>query len=471
MGVFVNSPALYTDMYQLIMAQGYLQHNLHYKPVTFDYFYRKNPFDGGYVVFAGMADFLDVLENLRFTEEDIDYLFGLDKFSPSFLDYLRNFRFLGNIHSVREGEVVFPNEPTIRVEGGWLECQLLETLLLNIVNFQSLIATKASRLRRAAGKKPIIDMGLRRAQSIGGIHASRAAIIGGVTSTSNVNAARYYDLTPVGTMAHSWIQGFDTELAAFRAFTEVYPDNSVLLVDTYSTLKSGVPNAIRIAKELESKGKRLVGIRLDSGDFAYLSKKTRAMLDEASLQYVKIVVSNQLDEYVIQSLENQKAPIDVFGVGTNLAVAAGSPAHDGVYKLSSAGEQLKMKFSDNIGKQTLPGPKDIYRFMADTCFYADGIVHAGTGAPRTIINPQDPTQQSSVWQLAQYPLLRQVVKTGKVLTGVRQTVAQATTLAREQLAFLEDEVKRFENPHLYKVGVSGGLLRDRDAMVKAYKPV
>jgi nicotinate phosphoribosyltransferase len=464
---FVSSPGLYTDMYQLIMAQGYLSTNKAHLPTTFDYFFRKNPFEGGYTIFAGLGELLDILPSFTYSDRDTAYLFSLGNFTSGFLGYLNNFKFKGSIFSVKEGEVVFPNEPLIRVEGTWLECQLLETLLLNIVNFQSLIATKASRIRQVAGGKTIIDMGLRRAQGLGGLWASKAAIIGGVNSTSNVLSAKDYDLNPTGTMAHSWIQGHDSELEAFRQFAKVYPDSTTLLVDTYNTLKSGIPNAIIVAKDMEKDGLKLKGVRLDSGDFSYLSKKVRQMLDNAGLQYVRIVASNQLDEYVIRSLEEQKAPIDVFGVGTNLAVGAGAGAHDGVYKLSSCQYNPKMKFSENIAKQSLPGPKDIYRFYGDNSFYADGITCQGIKAPEKIFDPVFPDKNSSTWQLKSEPLLQQFVKNGEIVTKV-PTAVKSAEYVTERLKLLSDEHKRFENPHIFKVGISQILMKLRDDYVKAY---
>ncbi|MGH2567747.1 MAG: nicotinate phosphoribosyltransferase, partial [Bacteroidota bacterium] len=322
--------ALYTDFYQLTMAQGYFLTGKSETSAAFDYFFRENPFEGGYVVFAGLSDFLETLQDFRFAKDDLDYLAQVGLQEP-FLRYLQQFQFRGTIHSVREGEVVFPVEPIVRVEGNIVETQIIETLLLNFLNFESLIATKAARIKFAAGSRRVVDFGLRRAQGLGGIFASKAAVLGGVEATSNLYTAYHWDLEVSGTQGHSWIQSFDDELSAFRKFAEIFPDRCVLLVDTYNSLRSGIPNAITVAKELESKGHRLVAIRLDSGDLAYLSKHARAMLDAAGLGYVKIVVSNQLDEYVIRSLLEQGAPVDVFGVGTHLVTGRNSPALDGVY--------------------------------------------------------------------------------------------------------------------------------------------
>lgn len=377
-----NESGFYTDFYQLTMAQGYFLTGRSEAMSCFDYFFRENPFKGGYVIFAGLTDVLEMIESFSFSDEMIEYLRGLD-FRNEFLRYLRAFKFKGTITSVREGELVFPLEPLLRVEGTLVEAQVIETLLLNILNFESLVATKASRVKSAAGGRRVVDFGLRRAQGLGGIHATKAAIVGGIDATSNVYAAYHNGFDVAGTQAHSWIQSFGDELTAFRKYAQVYPDRCILLVDTYNTLRSGLPNAIRVAKELENEGHRLWAIRLDSGDLAYLSKHARQMLDEAGLSYVKITVSNQLDEYVIRSLlEDQGAPIDIFGVGTRLVTGQPSAALDGVYKLSMCDGEPRLKFSENYTKLTLPGVKDIHRFTnGDGMFYADGVtLHERSGA-------------------------------------------------------------------------------------------
>src|SRR5699024_2186651 len=299
----------YTDSYQLAMGQAYFLNNTHHQPAVFDYFFRKLPFKGGYVVFAGLAELLKAIENLHFSEEDLEFLAeqGYDK---KYLAYLKNFKFKGSIYGPSEGEIIFPTEPILLIDGEMLAIQLIETFLLNILNFSSLIATKTARIRSVAPDKIISEFGLRRAQALGGIFASRAAVIGGADSTSNVFAAKKYGLQSSGTMAHSFVQMFDDELEAFRSFAKANPENCILLVDTYNTLKSGVPNAIKVAKEMEKRGQQLYGIRLDSGDLSYFSRKSRQLLDDAGLQYVKIAASNQLDEYVVRSLLQQNSPID-----------------------------------------------------------------------------------------------------------------------------------------------------------------
>ncbi|HEY4611836.1 MAG TPA: nicotinate phosphoribosyltransferase, partial [Bacteroidota bacterium] len=457
--------ALYTDFYQLAMAQGYFLCGKSGSSAAFDYFFRENPFEGGYVLFAGLSDLLDTVQDFRFDKEDIEFLAGVGLQQP-FLKFLQQFQFRGTIHSVQEGEAVFPLEPVVRVEGNIIEAQVVETLLLNFLNFESLIATKASRIKHAAGNRRVVDFGLRRAQGLGGILASKAAIIGGVEATSNVYAAFQWDLEVTGTQGHSWIQTFDDELTAFRKFSEIFPERCVLLVDTYSTLRSGVPNAITVAKELEGKGYRLLAIRLDSGDLAYLSKHARAMLDAAGLQYVKIVVSNQLDEYVIRSLLQQGAPVDVFGVGTHLVTGRNSPALDGVYKLSVYSDRPRLKFSENFTKTTLPGLKKVLRYSdASEKFYADAIVLDTEKTVDHIFHPFYPEQKSSIEKLKGEPLLHKVMENGKPVNGavpLKETIAYA----KDRLNRLSPEHRRFEFPHVYKVGISHKLMSLRSQLME-----
>lgn len=464
MNLLSNFSGLYTDHYELTMAQGYFQDGRQNLPASFDYFFRKNPFGSGYVVFAGLQDVLEMIADFRFDSKAIDHLHKIG-FNEDFIEFLKGFNFRGNIYAPREGEIIFANEPVLRFEGNIIETQLIETLSLNILNFQSLIATKAARLRHSAGNKAVIDFGMRRAQGLASIHGSRAAVIGGVNSTSNVYSAYLYGLISSGTQAHSWIQSYEDEITAFRKFAMAFPKNCVLLVDTNDTLKSGVPNAIIIAKELEDKGEKLSAVRLDSGDLAYLSKKTREMLDEAGLNYVKIIASNQLDEYLIKSLIEQGAPIDIFGVGTNLITGRKDAALDGVYKLSTANGKPSLKISEDIDKVTLPGKKKIYRYLnGNGKFYADGIMLEDETEPDKIFHPHQPLKNSYVKGMEREELLSLVYSEGKILNK-EKTIGEISDYVRERLGRLPDEHKRFENPHIYKVGISSKLMNLRNEII------
>ncbi|HXH18737.1 MAG TPA: nicotinate phosphoribosyltransferase [Chitinophagales bacterium] len=461
---FKQHAGIYTDLYELTMAQGYFVNGRKDAPACFDYFFRNCPFGGGYVLMAGLADLLEFLQELKFDDDDLNYLRSLG-FKKEFLKYLANFRFRADIHSVREGEVIFPNEPVIRVCGNIIESQLIETLLLNIINFESLIATKTSRICRSAGSRIIVDFGLRRAQGLGGIHASRAAIIGGAKATSNVYSAFYYDLKTSGTQAHSWVQSFDDELTAFRDFAKVYPDNCILLVDTYDTLNEGIPNAIKVGREMEKRGHKLYGVRLDSGDLAYLSKKARKMLDDAGLHYVKIVASNLLDEYVIRSLLEQQAPIDAFGVGTKLVTGQPDAALDGIYKLCMSDNKPRMKLSESMEKQTLPGIKKVLRYSnGEGMFMADGILLETEKKADVIFHPHQPQKHTRVKNFSAEPLFQKVMEKGKITVKI-QPPAVIAEYARKRLNMLPQEHQRFENPHTYKVGISDRLMNLRKTIM------
>ncbi len=462
---------LYTDYYELEMAQGYFYGGKKDEYATFDYFFRSNPYHGGFTVFAGLQDFLELLNQFTFSESDIAYL-QEQGFKQEFLEYLRNFSFCGDIYSMKEGEITFPNEPLMRVEGNIIECQLIESLLLNILNFESLIATKAFRIKLVSGKKIFADFGLRRAQGLGAFHASRAAYIGGASSTSNVLAAKEFGIPVSGTLAHSWIQSFDNELEAFRAYANIHPDNTVLLVDTFDTLNSGIPNAIKIAKELEEKGFRLKAIRLDSGDLAYLSIKARKQLNDAGLNYVNIIASNQLNEYVIKSLlHDQNAAIDAFGIGTEMVTGKSDAALDGVYKLSQVDAQPKMKISENIEKNTLPGRKQVYRFFdCEGKFYRDAILLKDE-SPESIdriYHPVYPEKNTLLVKCTYEKLLHLVVQKGKV-TVEKQSLSDIHAYLIKRAGQLPNEHKRFISPHLYKVGISKELMRTRDTLTKTLK--
>lgn len=459
---------LYLDYYELTMAQGYFLSNRHNLKANFDYFFRSNPYGSGYTVFAGLSDFLELLQMFKFGNEAIDFLKSKG-FKDEFLDYLKEFSFKGNIFSAIEGDIVFPYEPLIRVEGNIVETQIIESLLLNVINFESLIATKSRRIRFAAKDKIVSDFGLRRGQGLSALFASRAAVIGGVNSTSNVLAAFNYDLNPAGTQAHSWVQSFGDELEAFRKFAEIYPDNCILLVDTFDTLKSGIPNAIKVAKELEQKGKRLRAIRLDSGDLAYFSKKARKMLDDAGLDYVKIAVSNQLDEYLIKSLNEQEAPIDFFGVGTNLITGRSDAALDGVYKISQIEDMPTIKLSEDISKVTLPGIKKIYRyFNGEGKFYADCIALNDENEVDMMFHPFDIYKKCNLKDLKREEILEQVVRNGNVIIQDK-SINEIAFYTEFRFSQLPDEHKRFEYPHIYKVGISPKLLELRDNLIRKNK--
>ncbi|MCK9291314.1 MAG: nicotinate phosphoribosyltransferase [Bacteroidales bacterium] len=464
------SMGLFTDHYELTMAEGYFHAGQNGGTANFDYFFRKNPFGSGYTVFAGLDELLEMVLEFNYDHNAIDYL-STRGFSDDFLEYLKTFRFQGDIYAPKEGEIVFPNEPILRVTGDIIETQLLETLILNVLNFQSLIATKANRIRQSAGNRLLMEFGMRRAQGWAAVAASRAAIIGGIDSTSNVVSAYRYGIPSTGTMAHSWIQSFEDELTAFRAYAKTHPDDCILLVDTYHTLKSGIPNAIIVAKELEKTGHKLKGIRLDSGDLAYLSKQARKRLDENGLDYVKIVASNQLDEYIIKSLIEQGAPIESFGVGTNLITGRNDAALDGVYKLSLIHDRPTLKLSDDLIKLTLPGEKKVLRyFNGQNKFYADAIAlaHENLNEITTIYHPHDAEKNTSVIELTSEAIQSKVMDKGKRLSE-RTSIQQSSDYRKLRISQLPDEHKRFEYPHLYKVGISEKLMQIRDTLVRNIK--
>lgn len=461
----------YTDQYQLTMSQVYFQKGLQDEVAVFDYFFRKLPFEGGYTIFAGLEDLLRAVQDFRFNEKDIAFL-KEENFDEEFIDYLESFRFNGNIYASREGDVVFPNRPVISVEASIIEAQILETMVLNILNYQSLIATKASRMRLSAGDRKLVDFGLRRAPGMGGYSASRAAIIGGFDATSNVRAGRDYHIPIAGTMAHSYIQRYDDEVAAFRDFAQVRTDDCVLLVDTYDTLESGVPNAMKVGREMEKRGGKLKGIRLDSGDLGWLAKRSREMLDNAGLDYVKIAASNQLDEYVIRSLLDQGAPIDLFGVGTSLVTGRPDAALDGVYKLAFANGKSRLKLSENIEKINLPGKKQVYRLLKENGeFYGGDVVTLADESKedvQTMHHPSDPTKSLNLDRFEKEPDLKKVVENGKRVTGPKD-LNEIAQYSHKRLSKLPDEFKRFENPHIYKIGLSDSLKEQRNELVKQLK--
>lgn len=463
-----ESLGLYTDFYELTMAQGFFHCGKHKQHATFDYFFRTNPYKGGFTVFAGLQDFLNLLTNFTYSDSDIEYL-RKQGFHEDFLQYLSVFKFSGDLYSVKEGEIVFPNEPIMRIEGSILECQLIESMLLNILNFESLIATKSYRIKLISGKKLFADFGLRRAQGLGAIHASRAACIGGASSTSNVMAGKLFGIPVSGTMAHSWVQSFDSEQDAFRAYAKAHPNHTTLLVDTYNTLLSGIPNAIKVAKEMEEQGHRLNAIRLDSGDLAYLSKKARRMLDNSNLSYVKIIASNQLNEYVIKTLlRDQEAAIDGFGIGTEMITGKSDAALDGVYKLAKLDAENKMKFSENIEKVTLPGKKQLIRYFdSEGKFFRDGILLTKEKPLEvsTIYHRTQSDKFTIIKDLAQEQLLQKVVQKGEVVI-VPKSPVEIHSYLEERSSLLPDEHKRFISPHIYKVGISNELMQTRKSITQ-----
>ena len=466
-----NYTATYTDLYQLTMAQAYFFKGQKENEAVFDYFFRKLPFGSGYAIFAGLEDLLNVLQDLRFDKKDLEYL-KEQGFNSDFVRFLKDFRFSGTIYSSSEGDIVFPTRPVLQVEGTIIEAQIIETILLNILNFQTLIATKASRIRQSAGDGTLIDFGLRRAQSTGGYYASRAAFVGGFDATSNVVAGRDYGIPVSGTMAHSYIESYDDELTAFKDFADQQPDNCVLLVDTYDTLNSGLPNAITTAKIMEEKGHRLSAIRLDSGDLSYLAKKSREMLDNAGLNYVKIAASNQLDEHIIRSLMDQKAPIDVFGVGTSLVTGYPDAALDGVYKLAFANGKPRIKLSENVEKVTLPHRKQVLRMLDNDNNFAgaDAVILNHEQDLDVMYHPLYPHKSLPVQNRKKEPLLHKVMGNGVRLSEpVRLT--EIALYSKERLKQLPGEFKRFNYPHVYKVGLSGSLRDERDRLIAEYKKI
>lgn len=459
-----------TDFYELTMGNGYFLNGFYKKQTYFDVFYRQVPDKGGFAIACGLADIIDYLRNLHFTDEDIAYLRNKKIFDEKFLKYLRNFKFTGDVYAVPEGTVIFPYEPVITVKAPAAEAQLIETFLLLCINHQSVIATKANRIVRSAEGRPVMEFGSRRAQGISAaVIGARAAYIAGCVATACTLTDQLYGVPAAGTMAHSWVQMFDTEYEAFKFYMETYPNNAILLVDTYNTLKSGIPNAIRVFKEYLAKGGRLdnYGIRLDSGDLSYLTKKARAMLDEAGLQDAKIVASNSLDEHLIKELLRQGAKIDAFGVGERLITSQTSPVFGGVYKLSAVegekGEIVpKIKISDNTAKITNPGFKKVYRFydkktgkaIADEiCLHNEVVSEA---LPHTIFDPEATWKQRTLKDFTARELLVPVFKNGE-LVYQQPSLRETQQYCAKEVDSLWEEVKRFDNPHEYNVDLSKKL--------------
>ncbi|MCI9093659.1 MAG: nicotinate phosphoribosyltransferase [Coprobacillus sp.] len=462
---------LIMDFYELTMSYNYFKLGKKDDIVYFDMFFRKNPDQGGMTIFAGLQQLIEAIQDMRFTEGDIEYLRQQNKFDEDFFDYLRNFQFTGTIYSVPEGTPVFPYEPLVTVKAKLIEAQLIETFLLVSINHQSLIATKAHRICQEAKGRAVMEFGARRAQGYDGAHyGARAAYIGGVSGTATVSAGKEFNIPVLGTMAHSFVQSFDTEYEAFEAYAKTYPDACVLLVDTYDTLKSGVPNAIKVAEEvLKPMGKRLAGIRLDSGDIAYLTKKARMMLDVAGYTDCKITVSNALDEYLIRSILEQGAPIDSFGVGENMIVSKSSPVFGGVYKLAAVEKDghiiPKIKISENTEKITNPGYKKVYRLIerethkaiADVITFYDEILNENQDL--TIYHQSDAWKNKTLYAGTYdiIPLQTLVFDEGQCVYP-KYTLDEIRKYSQEQKNLLWDELFRLEYPHIYYVDLTKNLL-------------
>lgn len=476
-----NEYELLTDLYQLTMAQGYWETGQGAIKACFHAYFRDYPFRGGYAVACGFDQLAELIEDFAFTEDDIAYLASLDApgggklFRAEFLDYLRTFKLRVDIDAVEEGTIVFPHEPLVRVTGPIMDCQLVETALLNCVNFQTLIATKAARVCSAAHGRPVAEFGLRRAQGAGGgMWASRAAVVGGCASTSNVLAGKRYGLPVSGTHAHSWVMSFPDELTAFRAYAQEFPNNCVLLVDTYN-VEQGIRNAITVGLEMRQRGQRLAGIRIDSGDLAWLAKMARRMLDEAGLDDCGIVLSNDLDEYTIQSILDEGAPVTSWGVGTKLACAFDQPTLGGVYKLSATrapGQEAWtdcLKISESAAKLTVPGVLDVRRYYNDDGRIAGDMVfdvNTGVAGREVIVDPLDSLRQKNLSGKRFETLLKPLARAGEVVLDASQRNAmKAQRRCREGLACLDESQKRMLNPHTYPVGLEYGLCERRRALV------
>ncbi|WP_066684076.1 nicotinate phosphoribosyltransferase [Christensenella intestinihominis] len=468
-----------TDLYQLTMMYGYFKAGKHNEKAVYDLFFRRQGDETNYAVCAGLEQVIELINNLRFEEEDIRYLRSLDLFDEEFMDYLREFRFTGEIYAIPEGTVVFPMEPLVRVSAPISQGQLVETALLNLVNHQTLIATKASRVVYAAQGDPVLEFGLRRAQGPdAGIYGARAAIIGGCTSTSNVLTAQMFGATAAGTHAHSWVMSFPDELSAFRAYANTFPSGCMLLVDTYDTLKSGIPNAITVFKELREKGYEPVGVRLDSGDLAYLSKQARKMLDDAGFPDARIFASSDLDEYTIADLKQQGAKIDVWGVGTRLITGHDHPALGGVYKLSANVENgkivPKLKVSENVWKITNPGIKKVARIYGkeDHMAIADLIMLENETIdpekPLTIFDPIETWKKMTLTDYEIRDLLVPVFVDGKQVYE-SPSLKDIQEYARKDMASFWDEFKRIKRPHLYKVDLSDELYNLKKKLLNEQK--
>jgi nicotinate phosphoribosyltransferase len=465
-----NKLALLTDLYQLTMAYSYWKSGTAEQEAVFHLFFRKNPFHGGFSVACGLAQAAEYMEAFHFSDDDLAYLAritgndGSPLFEKAFLDYLKNLRLTCDIDAILEGTVVFGHEPLLRVRGPILQCQLLETAFLNILNFQTLIATKAARVCQAAKGDPVIEFGLRRAHgNAGALVASRASYVGGCAATSDVLAGKCYDIPVKGTHAHSWVMAFPDELTAFRTYAKAMPNNCIFLVDTYDTLK-GVKNAITVGLEMRTRGHEMIGIRLDSGDLAYLSIEARKMLDAAGFPKARILASNDLDEHIIASLKEQGAQIDTWGVGTKLVTAYDQPALGGVYKLSAIRDangnwDYKLKLSEQVAKTSTPGIHQVRRFRDETGFIGDAIYNCETPLPEevVIVDPTDFTRRKHIPAgTAGEDLLQPIFRRGRATVPL-PSIHESRARTSKQLDLLHPGIKRFVNPHAYPAGLELGL--------------
>lgn len=467
------------DFYELTMAHGYFETGMVDTIGCFDLFFRRVPDDGGFAIMAGLEQLIDYLQKLTFTPEDITYLRNRNLFSEGFLNYLENFKFVCDVYAIEEGTPIFPGEPIVIIKGPIIQAQFIETIALLYINHQSLIATKANRIVRAAKGRPVLEMGARRAQgSDGAILGARAAYIGGTSGSSCTIADSLYGVQALGTMAHSWVQSFDTEYDAFYTYAKLYPESCTLLVDTYDTLKSGIPNAIKIFNEyLVPRGYKKGAIRIDSGDAAYLSKKARRMLDVAGLTDIKIVISNSLDEYTIKDLLIQKAPIDSFGVGERLITSKTEPVFGGVYKLVAIevdGKlKPKIKISNNAEKITTPGFKQVYRLFDKTSkkAIADVITLANeeinSDEPYVIFDPNHTWKRKRITDFVAVKLLQPIFVKGELVYDVPH-IEDIRTYSKEQVSTLWEESLRFEKPHQYYVDLSQKLWDLKHDLLKSH---
>ena len=469
------------DFYELTMANGYFKSGIKDKIVYFDVFYRDNPDNGGYAIAAGLEQIVEYINDLRFDDDDIEFLRGKGVFCEEFLEYLKSFRFTGDIWAIPEGTVVFPSEPLMIVRAPVIEAQFIETYILMMINHQSLIATKASRITRAAKGRAVSEFGSRRAQGAdAAILGARAAYIGGVNSTACTISDEVYGVPAGGTMAHSWVQMFDTEYEAFKTYCEIYPNNATLLVDTFNVLESGVPNAIRAFKEvLVPKGITKCGVRLDSGDVTYLTKKIRKMLDDAGMTECRIVVSNSMDEYIIRELIRQGAEIDAFGVGERLITAKSDPVFGGVYKVCAIENadgtvSPKIKISENVGKITTPHFKKLYRLRgretgkaeADLLCVYDEVID--DTKPLEIFDPQHTWKRKVLENFIATELLVPVFKNGEQVYKL-PAIDEIREHCKEEIDGMWDEVRRFNNPHNYYVDLSEKLWQIKHDMIAKFR--